>query len=328
MLAQCAAWIPGPAKDYTNAGTERHSAFADYLTRGEVALADVDEDEADKVRWAAEYVTVHRRSDLPLIIEQKISLLDEVTFEVISEGTPDVVCGNDIFDLKARPRDYYYQFARYAQILWQTIDGDITVHLLFTETRHVNKFVLTKLAVGKYLTDLDARLANPNPVPAPCDYCGWCGRCATCPAMLERVNTIAAGREDWKLEQYHSSQIETADEMGKALRLAKALSKWCDAVDFQAKEMAVKRGIVATGFRIATRQGNRFVTSVTDAYTAMGLPQDLYLAACTLAFSGAVEAWKKFSNVSKAVAEKEVTRKLGELLQRKESTISLVEEKK
>jgi hypothetical protein len=135
---------------------------------------------------------------------------------------------------------------------------------------------------------------------------------------------VAAQREDWKLETFHSSEIKTTDEMGKALKLARQLAHWCESVEFHAKEMAVKEGAIPSGFKIQQRQGNRFIPSVSDAFGRMAMPQGEFLKACEVKFSRLVEVVAELNGLKKAQAERDVERKLAEAITRKPSSVSLV----
>jgi hypothetical protein len=149
----------------------------------------------------------------------------------------------------------------------------------------------------------------------------------TCGALLERVNAIASNRDDWKLENYHSSEIQTAEQMGKALSLARVVGKWVESVEHHAKEMAVKKGVVPAGFKLSTRQGNRFIPNVTDAFSRVGLPQEEFLKACEVKFSSLVDVFIGMHGTKKAQAERSVAEKLGDALKRKSSSVSLISEK-
>ena len=58
--------------------------------------------------------------------------------------------------------------------------------------------------------------------------------------------------------------------MGKALTLARAVAGWAEAVEHHAKEMAEKKGIVATGYKLQCKQGKRFIADVAAAFGMAG----------------------------------------------------------
>lgn len=342
MLAACPSWESSGGNADTDAGTLRHLYLKCLLSGCKfVTESDWDGHEGGRlkalsgedraaVEWAAEYVRVKApTSDHKLLLEHHVNPLD-AEFKPIfpNGGTLDVDCGPVLFDLKWRERDYEAQMAAYALGMFQQ-DGwqEIEVHLLFAETKRAQVFKLTEAGAEAIVNRIVAAVNDPNRKPNPCDYCGWCARRLTCPALLEKANAVIAGREDWKLEQWHGSKIESAEEMGKALCLARQLSDWCESVEFHAKEMALKKGMMPTGFKLQQRQGNRFVSSVSDAFPLAGLPQAEFLKACDCKPSALFEAYAIFNQLPKATAEKEVCRKLGDVLQHKQSTVSLVAEK-
>jgi hypothetical protein len=98
-------------------------------------------------------------------------------------------------------------------------------------------------------------------------------------------------------------------------------------VDQAAKEMAVKQGIVPEGFKLQSRQGNRFVSSVAAAFPLVGMPQETFLGACEIKLTKLTEAYAAFAGMKKAPAEREICNKLGDVVQRKPATMSLVAEK-
>ena len=115
--------------------------------------------------------------------------------------------------------------------------------------------------------------------------------------------------------------------MGQALKIARQIFGWVEAIEHHAKEMAVKQGIIPAGFKIQNRKGNRAISSVIDAFARAGLPQEEFLALCDIKFSSLVEKTMEINGMKKAQAERTVEEKLGEIIQRKAHSLSLVVEK-
>ena len=334
-LDQCPRFESGGTSDFAEAGTIRHAAIYDLLinnSRRDIksayendlsdALNHVDESERDAVIWAAEYIKLKApTTDYPLRCEEKREWCGPDFSD--REGTPDVTCGNHIFDLKWRRRDYTAQMADYALAVMQDGFESVTIHILYGAFKQIEVIQLDYATASRIVLDILTRANDPKSEPNPCDYCGWCAKRLTCNALLNRVNTVVENREDWRLTSYHSSEILTAEEMGKALRLAKALGAWCEAVEHHAREMA-RNGIVPEGFKVQERKGNRFIASITEAYSRSGLSQEDFIAACEIKFSSLVELYAAQNGLKKAAAEREMERKLGEVVQRKNSTVSLV----
>lgn len=326
-IGECPAFRPGPPRDYTNAGTARHEAAAAVLrgaAESEKLMDALPEDDRLGVQWFVDFVRLNApMSDYLLEIEKRIDI-DLPNFERI-HGTPDVVCGPTIFDLKWRRRAYVAQMAAYALGLLQRGHERVTAWLAFADSRQAEKMVFTRESAEAWIEPILSRF-EADGAPTPCDYCGWCANVLSCPALVNRAEAVRAGRDDWSLPQYHASKIETPDEAGAALHLARALSKWCEAVEHHAKEM-LKAGKTPTGFREQTRQGNRFIASVADAFALVGLPQDVFLAACEAKFSALVEAHRSINSMPKAAAERDIEAKLGDVLQRRAPSTFLVEDK-
>ena len=332
MLAQCACWESSESigTEFKTPGTARHAALGHVLSGDPDPLAGLSEEDAASVQWAADYIAVKApTSEHALRMEYRVNPLAE-DFSPIFEngGTLDVACGPHLFDLKTRERDYTAQMAAYSLDMFQEFGWpEIEVHLLFAETKRATTFKLTEEAARGIVEPIIRAAASADKKPTPCDYCGWCVRRLTCPALLERVNALVVGREDWKLEQWHTSRIDTAEQMGKALRLARQIADWCESVEFHAKDMALKRGMVAAGFKLQTRSGNRYVTSVAAAFPLCGLPQAEFLAVCDVKPTSLFEAYASFHGLKKAAAERDLEQKLGEIIQRKFSAQSLVVDK-
>lgn len=328
MLAECPQFVSGGDDDvseYADAGTLRHKALYALLAGDDdkplLALPEVDR---SGVQWAAEQIRLLApMSDYPLECEVRDSFVGPNFIEI--SGTPDVVCGPYVFDLKWRPRNYDAQMAAYAGMRFDKGWEKVDVYLLFGATQRKSHLRLDSDGVDEVLLKVINPLLDKAPA-RPCEYCDWCSKRLTCPARLEQVNALAAGREDWELEQYHASKIETPEEMGKALRLAKHVAKWAESVIYHAREMAVKRGVTPTGYKVTTKQGNRYVSSVTEAYARLGMPQDKFLELCSVSLPKLCDAYRQVHGLDTAAgAEKEVVRKLGEVIQRAESSVSLTE---
>lgn len=336
MLKQCSQFS-GEGGKFAELGILRHEAFNKLLTL-EIAknsgvpatttedeiLAPIDENERENILWAVEQVKLKApMSDYPLILETKRSFTAP-DFSTI-EGTPDATCGPVLFDLKWRRRDYTSQMAAYALMLFE--EGwtcPIDVYVLYAESKFAKHFTLTREEAEQIVSDV---LNQAKGEPTPCDYCHWCSKLKDCKPYIDMVNTVASNRTDWQLEQYHASEIKTPEEMGKALRLARRLSKWCEGIEYHANEMATKQGSVPDGFKLKSRRGNRFITSVSEAFPLVGLPQDDFLKLCDISLKSLTEAYSAFHGMQKKPAERDLERKLGEVIQRKPSSMSLVEEK-
>jgi len=340
MLQQCPCF-ESDSTEFAKDGNKRHDYLSVLLTGVSPLLKDaignpmngsLPPEEAEAVEWAADYIQMLINSDYQVDTEHKLSLTNEDFSEVMS-GTPDVVNGPVIYDLKWRERDYVAQMAAYALMLMQARDYQcVEVHLLFAERRKIVKLKFNWDSASKIVFDTIAAYRNPDKQPTPCDYCGWCANRVGCAALNERAKAVAAGREDWKLEQYHSSQIGQPVEMAKALKLARQLAKWCEAVEFHAKSM-VLAGAELPGFRQQSKAGRQYCTNVAEAFTLSGLTQEKFLAACDIRLNtskkypdkqGLADIFAAANEMKKAPAKRTMLKKLEPVLKQSAPSISLV----
>lgn len=333
-LAQCPCFESG-SSEYAEDGTERHAALSEHFAGDDSRLDMLDDDQAEGVKWAAEYIRIHAPlSDYPADFEKKLSFTDNNFNEI--KGTPDVVCGNHIFDLKWRYRDYTAQMAAYAcMVLADRDEGStVTIHLLFGATKKSEVFKLDLDSALSIVDPIVERAQSPDKTHTPCDYCGWCAIKLSCPAFKARVDAVVAGRDDWQLEAYDTTFITDGKEMAKALRIARKLSKWCDAVEWRAKELWQKEGIQIPGFDLKERQGRQYITDTVQAFSLSGLPQDKFLACCEPRLNtsktypdkvGIIDTYAAQTEISKAGAKRELLKKIEPVLKRGNPVISLVD---
>jgi len=326
MLAECPKFEGAPS-EFAEAGLARHKAIAAYLKGDETALDDFSEEEKDNLEWAADLIKLKAPlADYPLIIETKKRAILPNGCPI--EGTPDFVCGDQIFDLKWRPRDYGPQMASYAWMVLE--DGNfpsVTAHLLFAQVQTHRILKFDHGSAWHEIKPILEQVEAPFAAPTPCAFCGWCAKKLECEALIQQVNIALASNPEWNLEQWHSSKMTTAAEMGQALTIARTLADWCESVEHHAKEMATKHNVVPTGFELMSRRGNRTIEDVQAAFLSLNLPQDEFLKACSVRPRTLFDTYGTFHGLKKAAAEKEVERRLGEILQRKPSTVALMKER-
>lgn len=293
ILAECPQFESAGGNEYTLEGQARHDAVNAVLrcdvsgndgadvAEADACLTDLQPEDRESVQWACDYIRIHApMSDYRIRFNTRVYPIDENFAPLFPNGGEmDIDCGPELFDLKSRYRDYWSQLACYALAKIQN-EGftSIRCHALFMIPRRHEVRVLTEAdcwSLIKAVTDKAGKgVANP------CSYCGWCSKQLTCEAVLQRVNAVVAGRPEWELEQYHSTEIKTAQEMGKALRLARQINKWCEAVEHFAREMAQKQGQVPEGFEVKTSKGRKFITDAAAAFPLTGLDQDTFLRCC------------------------------------------------
>ena len=296
----------------------------------------MDEDQSDAVRWASDYIRMHApMSDHPISFEKTLRMDDSEMNEI--KGTPDVVCGNHMFDLKWRQRDYTAQMAAYVCMMFEANPRleSVTVHLLFGAVKKAEVFKLDNATARDIIDPIIDRARNPERVPALCDYCGWCALKLTCPAFKVHVDAVVNGRPDWELEQYDTAFITTKPEMVKAVRIARKLKGWCESVEWRAKEMWLQEGVsLEPEFKIMERQSRQYITDVAAAFNLCGLPQDTFLACCEPRLNtsktfaekiGIIDEYAKLNAIPKAAAKRDMLRKMESVIKRGKPTVSLVD---
>jgi hypothetical protein len=351
MLAQCPCFESDQSDEheYKGKGTARHDYYKgrifelqplpepcpDYCADKE--RERLEPEEIESVDWAAGF-TVMTAGSQQVMCEQKLFLYDDNFSPVFNDGGHlDAVAGNEIFDLKWRERDYGPQVAAYALMLMQSKGYEtVTVYILFAERRRIQKLIFDRDSAASLVFGVVARSNDPNKQPTPCDYCGWCANRLRCKALNERVQAVVDGREDWKLGQYHASQINEPAEALKALHIARQVKKWCEGVEFHAKkicDLLTQEELAAHGFRWQDKKGRTFCADVLGAYNTLGLSAEEFLQACDLRLNtskkypdkkGAIELFAAKNGMKPTPAKKMVLAKLEPVLKRGEDSRSLV----
>lgn len=324
-LKQCPRFISKPeGSDYATAGTERHATLAAAIQADWVLPEGLDEETRSGLQWAIDYIKANApMSDHPIVSERRRDFTTP-GFETIS-GTPDIVCGNVIFDLKWRWADYEAQMAAYACMLFESGWDRVEVHVLYAQPQSVKVYRWTaEEAMAIVCQVVDS--VTPDAEPQACEFCDWCEKQLTCPAVTKHINRVIEGRPDFNLDTWHSSEISDPVEMGKALKIARIVSDWAESVEHHAKEMAVKQGKIPIGFKLQSRRGNRFISNLQEAFSRSTLPQEKFFEACEVKLSKLIKTYAAAYSLKQDPAERELEAKLADVIQRKPSTQSLFSE--
>ena len=279
--SQCPCYKSGEPGEAALAGTRQHAALEKILKHGLVDYSQLEPDEIVNVEWAAKEIIDWTGGKGES--EIKMQFIDD-NFNVLFDGTADYIFKNHLFDYKSgEPHNYDLQMYAYAMMMQQRGGfSEIIVHILYGRVESDVKFTVKPDDVKQKVFDVLAQHQAAHREPRPCDYCRWCGLAAICPALNNLASWVVAGREDYKLENYHASQIVKPTEMAKALRMARFLKGWCESVEFHAREMAIKRGEEIPGFSVSHRAGRRFISDCVQAGLLSGLePQD-FLKLCSV----------------------------------------------
>jgi hypothetical protein len=301
------------------------------------------EEDADGVRWAKEYISLKAAtSDYLIDFEKSDSFLTSDFDEI--RGTPDVVCGPDLFDLKWRERDYTSQMAAYALMILQKGQfQEVRVHLLFAQSQRVQVFTIDLDSATRIVETIISAAKDPERKPSPCSYCNWCSNQLKCEANLRMAGTAAKGYSDGKLDisTWHPSQITTAEDMAVMLEVAEFLQSWIKSVKFHADKMWLKDGVQIPGCKLKESKGKRYVTDLQGLLDATQLPVEKLSPCCTVRFTASKNAPDKPGleetyheqqkaqgiTVAKAASKRELTKKIDNYVKRGESKFHVVTNK-
>jgi hypothetical protein len=324
-------------RDFTAAGTLRHAALAFMLTGKALppTLPALSDEDIDAVQWACDYIKLNAPTGEEMIVEQKRTWSGAGFRD--REGTPDVTCLDQLFDLKWRVRDCEAQMADYALAMFEE-DISLTVvhvHVLFAESRFVQKYQFTLADAERIAGEILDKADDETLPPAACDYCGWCAKRLTCSAIMGQAVKVAHGySDDPAIKSWHPSKMETAEELAFALKVwRECLKKWGDSIEHHAFVAATKRGMTLPGFQLKTESGGSYIADVGAAFAALGIPQDEFLKACEPRINtskkypdrmGLVDIYKTLHGIPKtAAAKRAVEQKLAGVMKDKAPKIYL-----
>lgn len=310
------------SNENTEAGRARHKALEAMLSGDDKLVNALHSFDSDGVRWAHSYILRTAPMDgYPIESEKKIEIFRDG--QVILDGTPDVVCGDHIFDLKWFEHDYKAQMAAYALGLMQkrkTLNA--TVHILFGATRIVKSYSIIKSEAENIVYTTYDKVRDPNTPCSVSSYCSWCSRSLGCSVLKEHVDKVAVGLEMVPVEDLH---IVSPAQVASALNLAKVVKEWCENVEEKAREMA-KSGLEIPGYQLQTRNGQREIEPdrIKEAFQATGLPADTFLTCCKISIQKLNAVYSSYFNLKQSDARSQLNDKLGSIVTHKPPTQCLV----
>lgn len=354
MLAACPCFESGPT-EWTEGGTNRHSylhtlwirhnelngAAAESMLRD--AAEKLSEEEIDACQWAYDYIkNTAALLDNPIHFERKMSC--ELSDWSVMEGTPDVVCGRDLFDLKWRERDYHAQMAAYALMMMQADPAlpFVRVHIMFGAFRRVETVYSLDRNQAEWIveetiattqekmieTAIDGTRTSSIPSPRSCEYCGWCKKQLTCPAFTKPV--AEAVREITKfnppqITQWNPAEMKTAEEISFGLTMVRNILKpYCGAMEKRALHANLVEGIsLEPDYVLAKTKGRSAVTDVQGAFALVGVPQEDFFRACEVRMNtsktypdrvGLTEIFAAKNEMKKAPAKRALLAKLAPVI--------------
>lgn len=289
--AKSPRWESSGPSAVTEAGNDRHTALEELLHNKREVFELLPDHEKEAVQWAADYIKLNA-PPAPAEIRTETPLEIRRGGVVVLRGTADAVAGANLFDLKWSEREYGPQMAAYALgVMQQSNLESITVHILFGETRRVQRYNLTQAEAESIVWPILDAVANPNTPCQTSDYCRWCKHQATCPVIVGHVNKVADSMGVVQLDEFH---LATLDNVAKALNLAHVAAEWASAVQDKARQLAIQ-GFQIPGYTLKERSGAREIdpSLINHAFERVGLPQEVFLSACKVSITKLVDAMAK-----------------------------------
>lgn len=330
---ECARFKSSGGRSFTLDGTLRHDALESMFNHPDGILQpewidQLDDESIEGIEWAFNFIKVKAPMiNYPLEIEKQVEVLGD-DFNMITKGRLDYQCGPVIFDAKWRRRNYLEQMACYGLAVIQLGHPKVEVYCLYMESKKAELHIFDEARCWEIINPILALEDQPDIEPTPCDYCNWCEFSLTCSALNARVKAVHEGRQDWELEQYHPSQITDPAEMNKAIHIARAVSTWAESVEFHAKRMALKEGIDFDDFYVQARKGNRYITSLDEAFSRVTMPQEEFLKCCEVKHARLVQWQQVTHGISKKAAQTKVDADLGDACLRQPTTYSIAKKRK
>lgn len=321
-LAGCPCYAPDQSEgqEQKSDGTKRHTALGKYLAGDTTWRDDLGEWDAGGVEWAGDYIRMHAPSGYPLDIEITRTVTLEC-FETLT-GTPDVVAGPMIFDLKGRDiGSYKAQMAGYV-ILCDWMSSP--VHMLYATERRAEVFRMDREEAEAIVNAIAEAVANPNRTPTVCDYCGWCANRKVCPAF-NATGRSAATALGLSVPPGNIDDITDSDGLRNLKIAAEAVAEWAASAGKHVREMAFTRGVVPTGYRIGQRKGAAKIEDTWGALSAAGIAPERAASKLSIKFSDLAELYAADHDLKDKAARADLETRLGPILQRGATIQTLIE---
>lgn len=281
-----------PDSDDAEEGTRLHAAVVPGAPREGLSLED-----AERVGICDTFVSdlVDTYPDAKVYHEIAMPLVDG--FEVLSEGTADLVVDVEALDLvivadwkfgrkPVTAAEDNLQVKTYGTMgLQKYRRRTAQVHVVQPTIRSSSFATFGAELVPAHVErvrTIIARAHRPNlelRAGAHCTYCPRLGTCVT--ARQAAISTIPHGSVEL---------IEDPDRLASLLRLAKLAIAWGEAVERQAKSVGLRNDGLP-GFRLKTRQGNRTIREAEKAFELLsGYFTPAEFLACAKVSVGNLEA--------------------------------------
>lgn len=282
-LALCAGYKPGKG------GKRTHWVTAQGL-RGHHALETNDtselesEHEEELVQICADYVNrftagadVDLREPRVETIQGRWGYLDRILvyrearkarlfdYKFVIKREPDDA------EVNLQGFDYVVGFLESPE--WKDID-EVEVHFIAPRFGSVTTATFTREDLPRLKLDIlsilsrakatDRKRAAVDRFTPDYDVCRFCDRIGNCPAITKHAVVVHDRYVSTPVPlvpaNVHSSQANDPKTLGQLLTIANVLEGWCQSVKAHAAETAKFDGIIAEGYELTYRKGQRRVT--------------------------------------------------------------------
>tara|TARA_S200002703_G_scaffold132699_2_gene120599 strand:+ start:4538 stop:5587 length:1050 start_codon:yes stop_codon:yes gene_type:complete len=328
-IRECGQFRSGKPRSFTLDGTIRHEALESKWESDNQRIAShlaplLDDRDIEGIEWAFDYMQIHAPlNDYPLRIEQAYAVYHPETGNEIMVGHLDYVCGDHIFDVKWRRRNYREQMAAYALAIMQARKSKlVTVHVLYMESHQSEVIQYAHDEAWDEVKRVINRAEDPQGDPTPCDYCGWCSRVLACKPYLESVQTLGEWVDPLEAAMDRSLVKDDPIHLARALHLYRRVKFWGEQLEEFALEQSMG-GLDLPGFELTERKGRKFIPDIARAFNDLGLEQEAFLSACNISIPKLTEARRALDGSPLKDARRDVFKRLGDNIKQSQPTYNL-----
>jgi hypothetical protein len=333
-LLACACYTSGPTTQAAEDGTAKHEIITKIVKDGFIGFDEVigkfSDTDIDDLHWTHEQIKAicEATGTKKLLADEFVSIIGD-DFSQRTYGKADFVGERCLIDCKfGQKRDYYGQMTAYALGLMQRNDWPrIEVFEVYGTVRSVKQYsICYEEAIGIFRTVFN-RVNDEQKKPEICEYCTWCGNKDVCPAVLGLVKTVAEKYPDEPvkaLDTWKPSEMIDPINLSVAFQVSKVVADWAESVQFHVRKYMLE-GISIPGLKLQKRKGRVEITDVLKAYELSKLPQEKFLAACSVSLTKLAE---NLVDIPKTKRNEAMEQLLGDCVERGAETFSIVKDSK
>lgn len=310
-----------PSGDAATLGSDRHAALECLLNGSEDLMGLLRDEDIEGVKWSHTYIAnTAPMADHPLETERKLVVFRNGL--PIMTGTADVICGNHLFDMKWRERDYSAQLAAYGLALMQARKiGEVVIHVMYADPQRAISYNLTKAQAEEIVYPILDRAMHPSTVCVQSEYCNWCKLVTVCPVLLGNVNAVA---KELEIAQVGDLSAMTSADLGLTLATIEAVTTWAEAMKEKIKEFAMV-GTPIDGYELVERKGNREIApdNINAAFGLLDIPVERFMQACKVSITNLESAVAEARGLNKKDAATALNEALDGIIENKASVKTL-----